>query len=554
MKKVFIYALALSSVFFACSDDNSGEVEDLKKQLEAEKTKTATGINFEGDNMIISFSNGTQTTVSTSDVLQGPKGDTGVRGDTGNGIASIVFNSETGVLTITMTNGEKSEFSITETLDGHTAVLIDDSRGSCFLKTLYLGAVPAIENEYDADYNLLKSTTRVAINGQVLKSNVVEKTYSSGQWTGIKTTEYATENTVKYTSEYMDSWESVELTENKGDFVENGYAFIYQYSVGSNRYYYQKYRAFTSDQGQIVKVLNNDRKTYTLFEYNSLVNVNSQDYYLYIKYSLAIQTDVVNGFYKESDRVIYRMYDRQYYNGNTGSYENWSVAEYKYTKTGTYKIGEIVSEKSYQLECNNKNQILKAHSSDTRYTQLSYNAAGKLEKVEEYENGATTGRVVTFLYTNDLLTSAKDEKGTEQMKVEYDDNKNPVAIYMRYEASEREIFDPWSSLTNPYRYVEQSEAGLRLIAKVEYYDYKNPLGNTVGAIWPVLNDFKINNAIKRFATVEGMVVGSLEYKDFNAYGYPQTITGTGTAHSDGLDGDAYIGLELMLDYAVKENK
>jgi len=107
-KACFLVALvfALCSVFVACVDDNSEELENLRQQLAAEKKKKATGVAFEGDNMIITFSNGTTTTMAIPEGLQGPKG------DPGNGIESITYDPDTGILTITMTNGLVSEFLI----------------------------------------------------------------------------------------------------------------------------------------------------------------------------------------------------------------------------------------------------------------------------------------------------------------------------------------------------------------------------------------------------------------------------------------------------------
>jgi len=104
--RIFAFIFALCSVFVACSDDNNDELEELRRQLEAEKNKTATGVSFAGGNMIIAFSNGTSATMAIPDGLQGPQG------SPGNGIESITYNPATGVMTITMTNGNISNFAI----------------------------------------------------------------------------------------------------------------------------------------------------------------------------------------------------------------------------------------------------------------------------------------------------------------------------------------------------------------------------------------------------------------------------------------------------------
>lgn len=538
MKRVFIYALALSSVFFACSDNDSDEVDNLKKQLEAEQNKTVSDVTFEGDNMVIAFSNGTKTTMTASSVIEGAKG------ETGNGIATITFNKETGVLAITMTNGTKTEFNIVETLDGRVAVLKEDSNGACYIKTLYLGAVPLIENTYDEDFNLKKSIISTNIDGMILKTNEVEKTYTAGKLTGIKTAEYAMESAVKYTTEYLNDESYVYFNEFKSDYIQDGYAYIYSWSSG-NEYFYEKYIAFTVDKGSFYKEPTTTTGVYTLFVYQTSRVIGGTTYYLYNKYSYARQSGVPSsGYYKESDNVVYGMNYESFYT-NSGS-EYWYIAYRKYTKTGTYQIGDKTSEKSYQIECNDNNQIVKAYSSDTRYIQYTY-ANSKLSKAEEFENNTSTSQYVTFIYTNGLLTSVKDEDDIEIMKTEYDSNKNPIAIYAYYGATTGEVFDPWSDPNDPWKEAERFEAGLRLLAKIEYYDYKNPLGNTVGAVWSILNDYKINNAIKRVTTVEGMGLASIEYADFNQYGYPETMSGKGTAF-----GEESLYLEFLLEYAVKE--
>jgi hypothetical protein len=150
------------------------------------------------------------------------------------------------------------------------------------------------------------------------------------------------------------------------------------------------------------------------------------------------------------------------------------------------------------------------------------------------------------LLTAKGVTDTSDD-GTIIAKVEYDSRNNPVELYTLYEDWYfDEVFDPWTNIDDPKQLVLREVSELRLVAKIEYYDYKNPLGNTVGAIWPQLRDFKINNAIKRITTVEMMATGSIAYKDYNEYGYPQNISGSALLYGQGLF------VELMLDYVVKK--
>jgi len=542
MKKLFIFvlALAVSSAFFACSEDNSKELEKLKKELEAEQNKTATGVKFEGDNMVISFSNGTTTTMAVPEGLQGPAGPTGPagstgpagpQGETGNGIQSITYDPETGILTITMTNGSSSSFSISASADGGLgAALIDDSKGACFLKTFYLGAVPLVENTYDANFNLTKSVLNTVVDGKILKNRMVEKMYSGNQWIGMKTTEFATEEGIDYDYEWCGDW--VTFAEDKGEyfFESNGgknYITIFQCYDGYNELYqYEKYLLMQEVAGMLECELD---------PYHGYCN----NYY---------------GYYKDPNNpnVVYVLGNSSYpYNGI-----KWRAVYAKYTKKGILAVGDVKSTKQYKLDCGVNNRIEKAHSNDDRFVQFSYNGAGKITKVEEFENETATGRYATFQYNNkNLMVSITEFSPTHPNgrivgKVEYDANNNPVELWGLYETAYWvDVFDPWSDPVNPWDSSYEKEISeLRLLGKIEYYPYKNPLGNTVGAIWSQLNDFKINNAIKRITTVEFLALGSITYKDFNEYGYPQTILGNVFSVEEAIGFTA----EFMLDYVVKK--
>jgi hypothetical protein len=391
-----------------------------------------------------------------------------------------------------------------------------------------LGAVPLVENTYDANFNLTKSVLNTVVRGQILKSGMVEKTYNGTQWTGMKTTEYATEAGIDYDYEWIG--EEVSFTEDKGEyfFESNGGKYFIFISWWYDDYN-EVYHYYKNPVMQVVAGM-------PICEFDP--------YYGYCKY--------YSGYYKDPNNpnvVYYLSLDSYQYNG-----VDWRVVSEKYTKKGMIAVGDIKSTKQYKLECDAQNRILKAHSSDDRFIQLSYTNS-KVTKVEEFEDGTATGRYASFQYnTKNLMISITEfseshPNGRIVGKVEYDANNNPVELWGLYETTYWvDVFDPWSDPVNPWDYIEKEISEFRLLAKIEYYPYKNPLGNTVSAIWPQLNDFKINNAIKRITTVEMMGLASIVYKDFNEYGYPQTISGNVFSVEEGIGFTA----EFMVDYVVKK--
>jgi hypothetical protein len=109
-------------------------------------------------------------------------------------------------------------------------------------------------------------------------------------------------------------------------------------------------------------------------------------------------------------------------------------------------------------------------------------------------------------------------------------------------------FDPWTNPSDPYGGTVVRPAGMYLFATLEYTNYKNFFGNTIGSMFPGLGAYNFVNAPKRVAYANSVTFGSIEYKDFNEFGYPQTIVANATS-----DGEGSIRIELTANYIKKTN-
>jgi hypothetical protein len=529
-KKVLVLSLALSSILFGCgkNSDNSDEIADLKQRLEAlEKGKAVSSITFEGGNMILTYNTGEKVTTPIPAGIKGDKGDTGATGATGAagkdgvGIASITYDQTTGVLKITLTNGNESTFQIITSADGNlSAVLLSDSNGKQLISSLYAGAAPYLEMTYDpTTFDAATAKSSEIVDGQIRKSVDVTKSYTAGKLTGATVKRYATSHQVAYTSNYLgSSSQQVSFTSNKGSFYTEG---------GTNG-------------------------LYTLYVFSNQSGIN----YIYYKYSNVYKASAAlpnyTQYVKYSETIAYGIN----YNPVTvsGSTNYWYEVYAIYTKTGVTNPGDVVSTDSYAIETNSDGLISKAtNTAEPRYVTFSYNTAKKLSQCTEYNSGVA-GKTMIYEYNaSNQLILVKQQDGattTEMMKAEYDANGNPVKIYT-YQSElysyGYDQFDPWTNPSDPWGGTVVRPAGMYLFATLEYTNYKNFLGNTIGSMFPGLGAYNFVNAPKRVAYANSLSFGSIEYKDFNEFGYPQTIV-TNAASDEGS-----IRIELVASYIKKTN-
>lgn len=531
-KKVLVLSLALSSILFGCGkdSDNSAEIAELQQRLEAlEKGKAVISITFEGSNMILTYNTGEKVTTPIPAGIKGDKGDngaigaTGATGKDGVGIASITYDQTTGVLTIKLTNGNESTFQIITSADGGlSAVLLSDSNGKQLISSLYAGAAPYLEMTYDpTTFDAATAKSSDIVDGQIRKTMDVTKSYTAGKLSGATVKRYATHQQVKYTRDYLgyNGSEPASFTSNKGSFYTEGGTnglytlYVFSHQSGGTYYYYKHTNVY---------------KAATAFP----------NYTYYVKYSETIAYNISGSPITVS-----------------GSTNAWYPVYSIYTKTGVTNPGDVVSTESYAIETNADGLISKTtNTAEQRYVTFSYNTAKKVTQCVEY-NGGVAGRTMNYEYNaSNQLISVKEQDGattTEMMKAEYDANGNPTKIYT-YQSELYSYgynqFDPWSNPSNPYGGTVVRPAGMYLYATLEYTNYKNFFGNTIGSLFPGLGAYNFVNAPKRVSYANSVSFGSIEYKDFNEFGYPQTIVTNATSVDDGS-----IRFELTANYIKKTN-
>jgi hypothetical protein len=530
-KKVFVLSLVLSSILLGCekNSNNSGEISELQQRLDAlEKGKAVTSITFEGGNMILTYNTGEKVTTPLPAGIKGDKGNDGATGATGAtgkdgvGIASITYDQTTGILTIKLTNGNESTFQIiTSANGGLSAVLLSDSNGKQLISSLYAGAAPYLEMTYDpTTFDAATAKSSEIVDGQIRKFTDVTKSYTAGKLSGATVKRYATRSEIAYTSTYLGSNSvQVSFTSNKGSF----------YTEGGTNGLYTLY-VFYSQNGS----------NYIYYKYSNVFKASAAlpNYTRYVKYSETIAYDI-----NYSPLTV------------SGSTNYWYQAYTIYTKTGVTNPGDVVSTDAYAIETNSDGLISKAtNTAEPRYVTFSYNTAKKVTQCVEYINNVA-GKTMNYEYNAlNQLVSVKQQEGattTEMMKAEYDANGNPIKIYT-YQSElysyDYNQFDPWSNPSNPWGGTVVRPAGMYLFATLEYTNYKNFFGNTIGSMFPGLGAYNFVNAPKRVSYANSVTFGSIEYKDFNEFGYPQTIVANATSTEEGS-----IRIELAATYIKKTN-
>lgn len=531
-------ALCCLALFASCSDkDLQAENEKLEKDLAAERSKTVTELKKDGNDLVVSYSNGTSQRVAFTQALQG---NLGVQaGQDGVGIQSITFNELTGIMTITLTNGEVSEFKISGSSEAWTAVLVGDTNGRLFLQEIMLGSVPVVKAEYNANYQLTYLESNQVSDLQTRKAFDVTKKYENGVLSSYELKEYAIRNKTNYTSEYFSTnAKTVIFNQNKGDRfkVSNGDGTFKGYLFRGN-FSETEFAYYTWD--------------------NCVSLLAGQQGYDDYRVTRKVSENTFKHFSQVSN-----------FNNSNSQQETWFALEEIVTIHGILKAGELENTEVVKLETDAQGRITRMYESvngseeANSYIAYSYNAAGlmmdsKTFSKDEGGNWVADGTVLTYTYNSNnklISTTETDAEGNtkEVQKAVYDANGNPTEIWA-YSSTDYDWRYDMNPVTGRYEYHEVlvREAGLYKIATIEYdHKLKNFFGNTITALVPELDGYKTVNAIKR-VTVDGSYsYGNIEYQEFDEHGYPSRITMTGAYFEDD-DFEGSANLELLLKYKIK---
>lgn len=555
MKKYYLPLFLIVATLAGCtSSDVETDVDDLKTRVEAlEKSKSVIGITFNGTQMVLTYSTSETQTLDMpsglngnngADGTNGTNGTNGSNGADGTGIASISYNETTCVLTIVLTNGNESQFRIvTNSEQQLAAVLISDINGAMYVTDVTMGAIPLATITYDANFNITSMLSQTVVDGKIMNNFDITKQYSNNVLTNVQTRTFATQKEVAYDREYYNETivkESVIIESNFSGLGNNDLDFVETNQDGTSLTYYK----FEGCEGWSWKWDSEKQKyihTYTNIRYNKYPNALKKTYTSYPENNRWQYIEVVDAntayeynYFKDNSSTI----------DNVTTYEFWYYKAAKYTKTGFFNIGDIRTTQNNQIENNAAGHPEKIYetangaSTPNRYVQLTYNTAGYVIRADEYNKTSDTwvknSIYLTFEYnTSNLVASVKrnysDGKTEEVYKNVYDKNGNPVEIYAwgGEIRSYYDYFDPIGNPTDPWvnNYNVTVPEGLQLVSKVEYdYSCKNFLGNSIGAIMPELQNYKIFNAPIKISSTQSANYLWVEYGGYNDSGYPEMLT------------------------------
>lgn len=584
----------LAGLYSCTKDENSGlqdEVDSLKSRLEAiEKGKTVISVEFKDTNMVITYSsgekvtlplpkgldgingangkdgtNGTNGTNGTDgkDGINGTNGKDGINGANGTngtngvGIQNMVYDENTGILKITLTNGNVSEFKIVSSNNKLTAVLLSDVNGSYLLTNAYMGGLNLANITYNDQNQVAGMVNYVIADRQQVKSNEITNIFSNGKLYEVNQKQYVTETREYWDSQFVNPPFSTKkaYTEYRGQFITT--------PNGDGTYSIELYSRSYIDNG-ITKY------EYTVLDsYQTNVVTDNQlafkDFYYFSNNSTLI---------KLSDSQMIRPIRGNVYSSTQRSDGKWDniIYCYEYYKcnfTSNKKVGDVIRTDSYLVRHNEKGLLSKIYHVVNNYAtaeyllQLTYDSSDKLVRSEKFTMNGTwvsTGTYLSYEYnaTNQLIRVTRfnpDNTSEKIMETVYDKNGNPIEIYALQGAVYSKGWDQWYNPDkNQFEYGGRliKPAGFGLVAKFEYdYQLKNFFGNSISAIHPLLDHYKVVNAIKRaWSADEYGMNGWITYQDYNEFGYPQSmiLNGTNMAGAGGESGR----LEIRLTYLKKK--
>jgi len=268
----------MMGALWACEEkEGSGELtyEELQKQLEQMKlilegNTQITKVEFDGDQMVLTFANGQAITTSIPTNIipeigpngnwwingkdlgasaegkaptigangnwwigaedtgvsaqgeKGDKGDAGENGKDGTGISKITYDPETAILTITLTDGSVYPFVIGATGDGNVGGnLIGDLNGEFLLTSVTNGDLPFLTLSYDTDNNLTNVDYYTNVFNAPERLAGLTQVYMGGKVTTHRLTEYAQTDKILPVSD---------IFENKEYYYNDHSRFLVRYT------------------------------------------------------------------------------------------------------------------------------------------------------------------------------------------------------------------------------------------------------------------------------------------------------------------------------------
>lgn len=269
MKKIFLLLsiCLLAAGSWSCTEDSdkdNAKIAELEAQIAQLKAQLASNakiakVDFQGDQMMLTFSDGTTLTTAVPENViptvgengnwwingedlgvpavaqiptvgengnwwvggkdtgvrvqgdkgdqgqQGDKGDKGDKGDAGTGIRSTSYDPETGILTLTLTDGTSYQYALSGNGDGSLiGNRLEDLNGAYLLAGIRNGDLPFAQFTYDAANRMTSVTYYETLLNAPVKSLDVQFTYTPDGKIATRTaTQYAKQNQVSEVNDYV---------------------------------------------------------------------------------------------------------------------------------------------------------------------------------------------------------------------------------------------------------------------------------------------------------------------------------------------------------------
>ncbi|UXP33227.1 hypothetical protein N6H18_04580 [Reichenbachiella agarivorans] len=292
-KQIVYTFLFFALTVFACVDNNSADIDELKEEIDAlklllEENNKISEILIEEDSLIFLFGDGSSisTALPNNEIpVIGPNGnwwvgsddlgevagnvmplvnpngnwwvgdkDTGVKAKISpRGVSNVDYDQTTGILTIILGDGTVYEFllSYDASLSG---VKLSDLNGEYMVSAIYNGDLPFVSFEYDVNNRLIEVTYYTTLLNNPVKYLTIERTYNANGDIATQTyTEWATKKKAVPRDEYFankqegiemefeDAYNEIWSGGVKG-YSGDGYAFFSEFRTpiySSNGYLYQ---------------------------------------------------------------------------------------------------------------------------------------------------------------------------------------------------------------------------------------------------------------------------------------------------------------------------
>jgi len=540
-QKFFLIAI-FGMLMFSCSDDLQNDIDDLKERVEALEATEVAGIEFQGNDLIVTFGDGS-TASATAPIEVIP-----------DHVSDFQINNDEGIISVTFSDGTTKDYIVLS--NGNTTYLSASLSGDYGITSMTIGDVTLANLGYDDQNRVVEALINLPDgNGNVINILELRNNYSDANPTlmAIEKTLYS--DIDYFVDQYLSSYITY-FADYQGSYFVEGDGEMY------TLYRYPNY--------------DGTQYGYTTFDNCWFVADNDINYNSYEKYY------PVAG----EDSLFYMSYNNYQWMSVDGVYGRVYYPDRIINVSRVYQPGEAVDTTQAKLTMRGdlieKVEYLEPNTEVvSTYFEMTYDASDLMKQVDLYDIDYPAGAEPdTFMFGRFLMTNTEDLLSMVEMvsfnqdgsvaenmilaEFVYDDVGNPVEIWAvpGYETGSAYIFstDASGKIT-----IEPMAKEIKKIVEIEYnYTLPNFFGKTLEYLVPELKGLKITNAPVRLTHTGFYDFVNMEYFDFNEGGYPGKVkmeayissmyyggVRKGLAPSGGFI-TTPVGTEMLLEYILFE--